>query len=410
MEKAVKKRDKSSFNKEYNFQYGLYKDIKVKGKPLPFAKLHMCNQKWKIYLVVVACSFISAIVITFLIKNSGLYTFGLSAALQGVSKIIYTSMNQAGIDSSISDLVYNILYWGLYCVVNIPLLVFAYFKISKDFAKMTSAYLLISTITGVVIGLIPGVSDVFIFGDTSLSVSGISDPLSGLIDNNVLIIPFWAPDGLLGKDWVFNSDNYIKIFFLFVYSSLYAIFTGFLYALIYTVGCSTAGMDIVSVYFATKKQINVTKLVLLFNLMCVFCGTLIGSYGSACIIDKSFTSFQFILSANFVFTLYAMTVSSLIFNKMFPKSKQCEVRIISEKVSEINDYLTSIKYTQRTSLYEITGGYTKEKKVVLSTICMRIEAGLLIRHISTIDPNAIIIVSDVISFDGRMNIQQQRYK
>jgi len=48
--------------------------------------------------------------------------------------------------------------------MNIPLLIFSYFKISKRFFRLTTIFMVFSTIFGIAISSIPGMEKIFIFG------------------------------------------------------------------------------------------------------------------------------------------------------------------------------------------------------------------------------------------------------
>lgn len=397
--------------KNYVFEKGIYKNVKLLDNSLPFAKLHTSDKEWLKYLFVVLVGTLNSLLVLFFIKNTGLYSFGLSSLFQGIARIIQTSMGLSGVNAETVVIVYNVLFWGLYFMFNIPLIIFSWLKIGKGFTKFTATFLVFSTIVGLGLDYIPGISNIYLFGNTSLLAgtdkNAIYDPIAALIANNQQILPFSVPSTMMAN---YNMENYIKTFYLFLYGMIYGVIAGVLYAVVYIVGGSTAGMDVVSVYYAIKKQKNIGFILLELNILTMFIGSMIGTYGSAIMIDPVFANFQFILSANFVFTILSLVAFTIVFNKMYPKSKLVDVNIITEKYQEINEALIKVKYTHTTSLHKIIGGYSKLEKVALSSICMQIEVPALIKFVRTFDPKAIITVNPVVAYDGIMKIQQQRSK
>jgi uncharacterized membrane-anchored protein YitT (DUF2179 family) len=62
--------------------------------------------------------------VTFFVKNSGIYNTGIGAICQGISRFTYIMILKTG-DAQTADLIFNVLFWGLYGVINIPLLIFS---------------------------------------------------------------------------------------------------------------------------------------------------------------------------------------------------------------------------------------------------------------------------------------------
>jgi uncharacterized membrane-anchored protein YitT (DUF2179 family) len=86
--------------------------------------------------------------IQFLIKNTGLYNSGLSAITQGIARISKTIMLNSS-DANIKGLaetMFNVLFWGFYVVLNIPLFIFGYRKIGKTFANLTMLFVIVSNL------------------------------------------------------------------------------------------------------------------------------------------------------------------------------------------------------------------------------------------------------------------------
>jgi uncharacterized membrane-anchored protein YitT (DUF2179 family) len=87
-------------------------------------------------------------VIQFLIKNTGLYNSGLNAIVQGIARITNTAMLNSNSEkiNNLAPTIFNILFWGLYIVVNIPLFMFARRKIGKTFANLTMIFVIVNSL------------------------------------------------------------------------------------------------------------------------------------------------------------------------------------------------------------------------------------------------------------------------
>jgi uncharacterized membrane-anchored protein YitT (DUF2179 family) len=84
---------------------------------------------------------------------------------------------------------------------------------------------------------------------------------------------------------IFNAPgDQIAAILLIVYGIVYGIAIAFCYTLIYIVGGCTAGLDFVSIYFATKKDKNLGAMLTIFNGGAMVIGSIIGSYAAGGII------------------------------------------------------------------------------------------------------------------------------
>ena len=74
--------------------------------------------------------------------------------------------------------------------------------------------------------------------------------------------------------------------------------------------------------------------------------------------------------------------------------------VITDKGAEINQYI--IKELRHSSTFTgAVGGYTNSEKMIIHTVCKRIEAYRLRSYIKKIDPNAFIIITTTSEIIGR---------
>jgi uncharacterized membrane-anchored protein YitT (DUF2179 family) len=103
------------------------------------------------YFVIVILGILMSLAGNFFVKATGLYTGGTSACFQGLARLVYTIIlkGYGGYDTAnsaqkeMATIVYNILFWFVYVLFNIPLTIFAYKKLNKRFASLTIVYLVI---------------------------------------------------------------------------------------------------------------------------------------------------------------------------------------------------------------------------------------------------------------------------
>lgn len=102
-----------------------------------------------------------------LVQNSGLYSSGVAGIFQAIARFSQAMLRKGGLDLDTVNLIYNIMFWGFYLLANIPLLIFAHKKVSKQFAYLTFLYILMNQIFGLCFSFIPGISEINIFGSTT---------------------------------------------------------------------------------------------------------------------------------------------------------------------------------------------------------------------------------------------------
>jgi uncharacterized membrane-anchored protein YitT (DUF2179 family) len=95
------------------------------------------------YILAVALGLIMSISTVLLVEVTGLYAGGFGACFQGVARTVYVVLKLHDVNERLASTIFNALFWGLYVLLNIPLTIFAYFKINKQFAKLSIVYLLV---------------------------------------------------------------------------------------------------------------------------------------------------------------------------------------------------------------------------------------------------------------------------
>lgn len=105
------------------------------------------------YLVAFFSSIVYSVVTFFFVDLTGLYSTGTSGLFQGLARLISTSLSVHGLSESVSNDVYQGLFWGIWFVTNIPLILFAWFKIGKRFTTITLTFVFCATTFGLLLSI-----------------------------------------------------------------------------------------------------------------------------------------------------------------------------------------------------------------------------------------------------------------
>jgi len=362
-------------------------NVRFKSGIVKFSKLYDTTNLTKRYLLSFLFGIISGLATLFFIQNTGLYSPGLSGAIQGISRMVRTSIT----DPTIARNVYNFLFWGLYFIANIPLCIFAYFKVGKHFAILTILQITGAQITGLIISFIPGASDIMVFGSTVID----NDPngyYEGLINNDIQLL-----------DWS-NTSQAAKIPSLIAYGFAAAVTDAIPISLNYIIGGSSGGTDVVSFYYARKKNKSIGTSLTYLNALTLVFGIIIGSFGAASMIDIKYATLENFFSPNMVVSIMTTILMGLIYNHYFPKHKIIKVQVYSNKVREIRNHLIDENYSHALTINNTIGGYKWTSNQNIDTVCMYIELPELIYQIRKIDEDCLITTQRIIDVDGYMAV------
>lgn len=352
-----------------------------KSSLIKMMKPYSTTKKRIIYPLIISLGLVSAIATLFFVQNTGLFSMGVTGILQGIAKISQSSLINTNVETA--AIVYNILFWLLYFIFNIPLFIFAYLKISKKFALLTIAYVCVSQIFGLCLSFIPNIHDIKIFGSTNTT--------------EVNIIQWSKPDQIIP---------------LFFYASLQGLTLGFLYSVLYMVGSSTGGTDIITFYYAKVKNISISKLLVVFNIVCIILSSILGTIVPLFIQGNYHDYFpndisiilQSIFSPNLMFSIIIAIITSLLVGILFPKNRVIQINIYSQKVKEIQEKLLNTGYQHFLTINNTIGGYSWTAEQNIETICLYFQLPEIVSTIRLVDPEALIITQKLADIDGKIMV------
>lgn len=120
-------------------------------------------------------------------------------------------------------------------------------------------------------------------------------------------------------------------------------------------GASTGGMDIISQFFSFKKRIPFTTISLFVDLTIIAFSAVVGNIEIA------------------VYTIIRLIISVLVLDRIHTIYKYMRVQIVTKNVEEMRSALIE-KFNHGITIYEVQGGYSKEKKWVLESVVLSYEA------------------------------------
>lgn len=363
-------------------------NLKYSAKTIRLGKIYQINKLWQKFIIIGICSIFGAVITWLLLQNTGIYSSGVSGIIQGIARIVRNSLTTQGHLSTESiNLIYNLLFWITYIVVNIPLLIFSYFKVGKQFTLLTTFYLFTSNIFGFLINLIPNSESIFLFGKVLSSADGIRQ--TALI---------WS-----GVGATTNSNAIIS---MFVYGIIYGILTGFYFSILYILGGSTGGTDIPAYYTQKKKNKSIGLILTYFNLASLLIGIILGSFITFLMNHPDATveeKLQAFFSPNLITSILATGLMGVMFVYLFPKTKMVKVQVYSNKTTQIASELLTSGWIYKIMINQTQtkNATTFENTSVLETVCLYIDLPTLIQNIRQVDENeALITIYPTIGVDG----------
>ncbi|WP_322935808.1 DUF2179 domain-containing protein [Mycoplasmopsis felis] len=395
----------------------IYKRTKIANFGLKLNKLYSNISTWKLILITISTAIFFGVISVFLVKNVGIYNFGLAAFGQAFSRFLVVLFKEDQISVQLRNLIDQFVFWIAYIILSIPIFVFGYKKIGKMFSNLTVLFLVVSSVVAFSIGLIPGVNNIYLIGDFSNSLvkTSLEDyykPLSSIIPLS------WSDGG--------------NIIALFLFAIIYGYLLAWIFAIIQIIGGTAGVTGIIGEWYANTKQKSFGSISGYMNIVIVLIGVLVGSWlPGSILLQKAFGeqaknnalteeqikiyklawSFELYLSPNFIATILTNIVYIIVLNKLYPKFKLVRVEIYSMKHSqEIAIKLRDDKkIVTGITLFNGRGGFSYEYIEIVTSITLFRQVNRLIKDVRKIDQDAFISISDVTSIDGYIYLPQDKF-
>ena len=427
---------------EIDFRNEGIADVQFSSGMVKMSGLYRVHLTWQKCLLAAALGLFFSIATIFFIQNTGLYSGGSTAICQGIARVVNTVLKVNNTNKTLVLLVYNLLFWGLYLFFNVFLLIFYIKTMNKEFVYLSAIYICVSQLTGIGLGMVPGLIDIQIFGSTSTVNSVLKDANVECIVFYPNIFPTYNFDsgeyiwlrqitdtgsiGQLIKTEITN-ENLTKSFSLLVYAITYSIIYSLCNAGIYILGGSSMGTESLAMYISEKKNKEVGSMLKVIQASCLVCGVILGSYVSGIVAGShyvknppaeaisaggvqastgTYASWQYIFNANLVASLLYIFINGALINSLFPTRKLVRVEIFTQQAKGVLDNLRKHKYPHPTTVVNSFGGYSGATNNIVVTVLPIMALTNYINSIREIDKTCLIAVTTLDDCVGRIGLEK----
>ena len=287
------------------------------------------------------CFITPAVVDHSTITGSSIITGGIG----GISQVITLIIDLAGGNAD-PYLMQSILYFAM----NVPILVFAFFKVGKRFALLTM--------------LNVGLSSLFI-----------------QLFNNIQLTKDIAQ--------AIASEHLARVLFA-------GVLVGTASALAYKGEISCGGIDVFSYYFAMRKSTSVGKYSATIN------STIIITYTTLTIIINQGSRIE-VAFLNFMYSVVYLFMNMIVVDLINTKNKKVQLQIITNTESMSSILIANFPHS--TTILDGVGGYSHaEKKIIYMTISSN-EIKRVVTIAKKVDKSAFISVTPLIQAYGNFFIK-----
>ncbi|VEU75413.1 Uncharacterized protein conserved in bacteria (DUF2179) [Mycoplasmopsis maculosa] len=411
-----------------------YKQTKLSNFVLKLSRFYALMPFWKLGLITAGLAILFGVVSVFLVKNPGIYNFGLAAFGQAISKLTVTLLrNNPEINGTLFNIIDHSLFWILYLVLSIPLFIFSWKKLGKHYTVLTLEFLVVSSLVSAAMGQIPAINNFTLFG--VFNHPEITSEIKSLLQTTEGVK--WTSDNvnnvlkLIPLQWSDGGNIIAQIIFAFVYGILLAYF----FAIIAIMGGSAGVTGIIGEYLSIYKQKDFGTMNGYINIIIIVVSVLIGTYVPASLIAKDFKTIyesnavmseqarltiksladlswkvDFYISPNFISTFICNFVFVMWLNKLFPRFRIVQCKVYTHHLDEIRDIIINDQRTiNNFTVTKGEGGYSGNKLQILSSITLYRQVPRLIKKIRSVDQNAFITITDVASVDGKLYIPEHKF-
>lgn len=393
------------------------------------------------YIITTVVAIIYAIITFFLVDITGIYSSGTSGLFQGIARLVGTELSYHNLSQSISNDVYQGLFWGIWFLANIPLILFSWFKIGKRFTRLTLLFASVATIVGLLLSIPIFINpdnkyNYFFLGnpltmDNSLAnynvyvlswnyypvgsiihTLSLSNPLNGSVSNMQQFLSL-DPSQWAKIEELRTTSGYMdltRVFSLLGYTAVLTLIYPLLISVIYISGGSTGGMDIPSIYWSDKKRKQLGNTLMILNTFTMFIGIILGSYVSAGIATPDHWGAEYFFSPNMILSLIYAIIGYLSVNFYFPKYKESNLKIYSNKSQEIINHMNYLHYPYQINVYKSIQVINNKdfETITIETIARYIELPKIIHEIKKVDADALLTINILHGIDGYLLMNKQR--
>ena len=273
-----------------------------------------------------------------------------STGSSGLSQVFTSILKLCGVEWILDGENQYIMNFVFYFLVNVPLCIFAWFKIGKKFCIYTILNCALVTIFGIVI-------------PTSSANDFVNEVASA----------------------VFN-DPVSRVLFA-------GCCTGLSTGLAYLINTSAGGVDIIAFYISEKKSSPAGKfsacmnciIVLIYSILSIIPGGVVGAVGSGADYEAVSVSTALII---ILYTFLYMIITTIVVDTLDTKNKKVSLQIITKNENLSQIIIANVPHG--CTISEAVGGYTGDKQFMIYMSVRKNEAKKVISVCRRVDPNCFI--------------------
>ncbi|MBZ4195213.1 DUF2179 domain-containing protein [Mycoplasma tauri] len=403
-----------------------YRYTKMSNFVLQLSRFYALMPLWKLGLITAFFSVLYGIAGIFLVKNPGIYNFGLAAFGQAVSRLTMTILrNNPNITPTIYNVIDHSLFWFLYLVLSIPIFIFGWKKLGKVYTILTIEFLVLSSAISLLLGQIPNINNFTLFGK-------FGHPRISQDIKDALIASGWNKGNinsvinLLPLSWADGGNTIVQIIFAVIYGILLAYF----FAIIAIIGGSAGVTGIIGEYMSVYKQKSFGTINGYINIVIILISVAIGTYIPSSLIAQDFNNLgaefannqvvkdiadsrwktDLFFSPNFISTLICNFIFVIYLNGLFPRFKIVQFKVYTHRLDEIKESIVTDKKTINSfTIQKGEGGYSGKKLEIISSITLYRQIPRLIKKVREVDDEALITINDISSIDGKIYIPEHKF-
>lgn len=327
-----------------------FKDIKIKEEWHSSRKDFNFKTILKNLFLILIGAILTSVAFYYFITPANLYTNGLSAFAQLITKAIFFSYENS--DPEYFNQMRALYYYPVFFAMNIPIIIWGILKIGLKFSVYTTIYM------GLNIGLL-----------TMFSLT------PGLKDFQIL-------SKIIAED---NPGNWLAI--IFIFAGMGGMIFGAGLGLLFKSGGSSGGMDFISTYISMKRKYSIANIIKNTNIIIV----VIVIFIDGVIMHKQSLPDTYLGDAYFFATIFYIYTSSFIMNRVYPKYMMMTIFIISTEIEKIREYIYANNYLRGGNIWNVKGLYSGKEYNMMMTTMSLLEYNFFKEKIADIDPKLFMI-------------------
>ncbi len=321
-----------------------------------FFRNQMTKKTWigKCMYAIMA-AFLLTFAFDYFIFPSGAYNGGLSGLCQIFVRLQYPNVGTASPEALKNSLM---LYWVLYFTLNVPLIIFGFLKIGKQFTILSVILIVFQNVFHYILIAIPDVAH-FVF-------------MKNVHDQERVL---WQVLTTIAGGIIYG----IGISFAFLG------------------GGSSGGTDFVTTFFSIKKDKPIGYVMKFINLAVLFLAVVLDH-----VLRNKENFFSVIFQQRFVLMSIFLIISvSLTIDQVYPRYKKLNLNITTKKSDLIIRSLILKGYPHGFTKINVLGGFSQKTTNLVKTTLTLMEYKSVVAHVKKVDPNCFIVVDKVYSVIGR---------